>query len=106
MRPLQRFHVWIECAPMPVDHVGAMYRLVEQPSDSGKWIRAEDAIRSCTCETKYGTTGGCVICNPGKLLELADRALAVCEAQHGAGDRCCLMREVSDALRVVAGVSR
>lgn len=61
---------------------------------------------SCSCETKVGIVGGCVICNPGKLLELADRALAVCETQHGAGDRCCLMREVSDALRTIANERR
>lgn len=35
-------------------------------------------------------------------LSLADRAQAVCEAQHGAGNRCCLMREVADALRAFA----
>jgi hypothetical protein len=61
---------------------------------------------SCTCETKYGVTGGCVICNPRLLLDLADRAQAVCDAQLGSGDRCCLMKEVAVALRAVAGVMR
>ncbi len=42
-------------------------------------------------------------CTPAKALELADRAQAVCDAQHGAGDRCCLMREVAEALRELAG---
>lgn len=37
-----------------------------------------------------------------KALELADRAQAVCDAQHGTGGRCCLMREVADALRALA----
>ncbi len=100
---MKRFNLFIGFAQVPKGHVGSLYTLIETESAYGDWVKAADVFRSCTCEKKYGATGGCVICNPGKLLELADRALAVCESQHGAGDRCCLMREVADALRAVAG---
>ena len=103
---VKRFNIWIENAMVPENHFGTLCRLAVHESPAGDWVKAEDVFRSCNCEVKYGAIGGCVICNPAKALELADRALAVCKAQHGAGDRCCLMREVSDALRVVAGAMR
>jgi hypothetical protein len=99
---VKRFNIWIENAMVPENHIGNLYALGVHESPVGEWVKAEDVFRSCSCEVKYGAIGGCVICNPGKLLELADRALAVCEAQHGAGDRCCLMREVADALQALA----
>lgn len=40
-----------------------------------------------------------------RALDLADRAQAICDAQHGVGDRCCLMREVADFLREVAAAA-
>ncbi len=62
-------------------------------------------IRSRSCPYDRGdrsNEGQAMNCTPAKALELADRAQAVCDAQHGAGDRCCLMREVADVLRECA----